>query len=322
MYVVSEAAAEALVTMADAIDVIDEVFRALHAGAAEVFPVVAGQGSDAGNSFAIKSGLIRSKHLPGMKVGTYWPSNRARGLASHGSTTVLLDDATGQLRAIVAATHLTALRTAAADGVAVRKLARRNARTVAIVGAGHQAWYDLLAVRAVRPIERVNVWSRTPEAAARFAERVARELNLASEVLPIEQAVNEADIVVTATASRQALVMQEWVRPGTHISAMGADAKGKQELDIGLIQRATCFADVPAQSVSIGEYQSAIRSGVLLAERIRPLGAVLCDAVAGRDSDEEITLFDSSGMALQDLAIGEFALAAALRSQIAVEVAL
>jgi ornithine cyclodeaminase len=320
MYVVSEAVAQALVTMADAIEVIDEVFRALHAGTAEVFPVVAGHGSDPGNGFAIKSGLIRSKRLPGMKVGTYWPSNRTRGLASHGSTTVLLDDATGTVRAIVAATHLTALRTAAADGVAVRKLARKDARSVAIIGAGHQAWYDLLAVCAVRQIESVYVWSRMSETASQFAERVQQQLKLACEALPIDRAVRQADIVVTATASRQALVMNEWVRPGTHVSAMGADAPGKQELDVELIARATCFADVPAQSTSIGELQSAVRAGVLRPELIRPLGAVLCEALAGRGSEDEITVFDSSGMALQDLAIAEFALAAALRSGAAVEV--
>jgi alanine dehydrogenase len=306
--IVSEAAAQRLVTMKAAIAVVEDVFRALHENEAEVFPVVLGHGSDPSSSFGMKSGLIRSLGLVGLKVGTYWPANRAKGIKSHGSTTLFLDDETGAPRALVSASYLTALRTAAADGVAVKHLSRPDAKTLALIGAGHQAWYELLAIREVRPIEQVYVWNRSPAAAEAFAARITSTLGLRAESTTAERATRSADIVVTVTAARQALVDDAWVRPGTHVSAMGADARGKQELDPAIFKRAHAFADVVEQAVTIGECQHAVASGILARNAITAIGAVIAGASPGRRSRDQITVFDSSGMALQDLAIGALAL--------------
>ena len=310
MQFVSEDVASKVVSMADAIAAIEAMFRDYGRDMAEVFPVAQGHGPGAGTSFSIKSGLIRTSRVVGLKVGSYWPENRARGLTAHASTTLLLDPETGYPKALVAASHLTSLRTAASDAVAVRQLARVDSRTLALVGAGHQAWFELLAVREVRPIETVLVANRSPQAAENFARRIREELGLHAEATAMREAVAKADIIVTVTAARAALFEAGWVRPGTHVSAMGADGPGKQELDPALVAASSLFADVVRQSVTIGEYEAAHKAGLIDADRITPIGAVL-NGAPGRTSPEQVTVYDSSGMALQDLAICSLALAKA-----------
>ena len=310
MQFVSEEVAAQVVSVADAIEAIDAMFREYGQGLAEVFPVVQGHGPDPGTSFSIKSGLIQGSRKVGLKVGSYWPDNRAQGLKAHASTTLLLDPETGFPKALVSASHLTSLRTAASDAVAVRLLARTDSRTLALLGAGHQAWFELLAIREVRPIDRVLVANRSTLAGEAFARRIRAELGLAAEAVPVRKAVSAADIIATVTAAREPLFRAEWVQPGTHISAMGADQVGKQELDPGLIASASLFADVVQQSVSIGEYQTAFKEGRIGMDRITPIGAVL-NGAPGRTSDAQITVYDSSGMALQDIAICSLALSKA-----------
>jgi ornithine cyclodeaminase len=140
-----------------------------------------------------------------------------------------------------------------------------------------------------------------------FAARVREELKVEAQAAPIEVAVRRADIVVTATASRAALVVAEWVRPGTHISAMGADAPGKQELDINLTASATLVADRVAQSLTIGEFAAAGRAGRIREEDISTLGAVILGKTAPL-RDDAVRIFDSSGTAIQDLAIAALAI--------------
>ncbi len=310
MQFVSEDVASKVVSMADAIAAIEAMFRDYGRDMAEVFPVAQGHGPGAGTSFSIKSGLIRTSRVVGLKVGSYWPENRARGLTAHASTTLLLDPETGYPKALVAASHLTSLRTSASDAVAVRQLARVDSRILALVGAGHQAWFELLAVREVRPIETVLVSNRSSLAAENFARRIREELGLHAEATAMREAVAKADIIVTVTAARAALFEAGWVRPGTHVSAMGADGPGKQELDPALVAASSLFADVVRQSVTIGEYEAAHKAGLIDADRITPIGAVL-NGAPGRTSPEQVTVYDSSGMALQDLAICSLALAKA-----------
>ena len=307
MYFVSEDVAKQVVAMPDAIAAIETMFRDYGQGQADVFPVVMGQGPHAGTFFSMKAGRMQARGVVGLKVGSYWPDNRAQGRPAHSSSTLLLDPDTGYAHALVAASYLTALRTAAADAVAVRWLARENSSVLALVGAGHQAWFELLAVREVRPIQQVCVANRCPETARSFARRIGHELGLAAQAMPVEQAVAQADIIVTVTAARQALFPAHLVRPGTHISAMGADNTGKQELDPALVASARLFADVVQQSCSVGEYEAAFQAGCIQPEQITTLSAVLHGA-PGRRSADDITIFDSSGMALQDLAICALAL--------------
>lgn len=213
------------------------------------------------------------------------------------------------------------MRTAAIDGVATRALARSRPSCVALVGAGHQAWYELLALREVLPITKVSVWNRGPGAAQAFARRAREELSLEAEATSLGAAARQADIIVTATAATGPLFPADWVRPGTHISAMGADARGKHELDPALVARSVRVADDVKQSLTIGEFEAAHLAGLIRPEDVESLGAVLDRQGRGRQGDDDITVFDSSGTALQDLAVAELALKAALRSGRAVQLA-
>lgn len=311
MLYVSEETAISVVTMADAIKAIEEVFCDIGRGEAKVFPVVMGHGPRQGTSFSMKSGLLTNRGVVGLKVGSYWPDNRKQGQKAHASTTLLLDPDTGYARALVGASHMTALRTAAADAVAVRHLSRHDSSTLAIFGAGHQAWYELLAICEVRKIEKVFIINRSKETAEAFARRIREDLSIEAAAAEAPEALQQADIIVTVTAAHEALFPAGLVRAGAHISAMGADGEGKQELDPALLAKAELFADVVQQSITVGEYEKAFKTGMIDKERITPLGAVL-NGQTGRASDQQITVFDSSGMALQDIAICALALEKAL----------
>lgn len=286
----SEKESAALVDDELALAAAREAFLAAATGS--TFPVVIGHSSAPGTRFSLKSGSAGD--LVGVKVGSFWPGNV--DLPRHGSTIVLLDPATGRLAAVVEAAAANGYRTAAADALAVSALARADARTLTVIGTGHQALYEVRAVSRVRPVERVLVVGRREEAARAFAEEVTAVTGLPAEPVGAEAGVSAADVLVTATTSREALFDASWVRPGTHVSAMGADGPGKQELPVELYGRASLFCDLPQQSSSIGEFQHTSAVPV-------PLGAVLAGEAPGRTSDEDVTVFDSSGFALQDLTL-------------------
>ena len=295
MIVIDEEQSRALLDRAEVAEAVAQAFVALYSGGAELFPVAHGRGPKEGSSFSMKAGQIAPLGSVGLKVGSYWPSNELKGSANHRSAVILLDPETGIIRALVCTSYLNGLRTAAANGLAVRALARQDAKTLGIIGAGHQARFEALAVCAERRIEAIRIWSR----AAANAERLAREL--AGEIgIPVCSAAIDtvcgSDIVVTVTPSRSPLVQWEWIRPGSHISAMGADQSGKRELTRPYPRDVRLFADYPAQSVLIGEFQG-------LHPEPLPLGAVLGGSQPGRLRANDITVFDSSGLAIQDLAV-------------------
>ncbi|MEV6716658.1 ornithine cyclodeaminase family protein [Lentzea sp. NPDC051208] len=288
---ISEAESAALVDDELALEAAREAFLAALTGS--TFPVVIGHSSAPNTRFTLKSGSAGG--LAGVKIGSFWPDNT--DLPRHSSTIVLLDPATGRLSAVVEAAAANAYRTAAADALAVDALARADSRTLTVVGTGHQALHEVRAVSRVRPIERVLVVGRRADAAREFAAAVTARTGLPAEPAGAEAGVAAADVLVTATTARQALFDASWVAPGTHISAMGADGPGKQELPVALYGRASLFCDLPDQSRAIGEFQHA--------GSVTPvaLGAVLAGDAPGRTSPEEITVFDSSGFALQDLTL-------------------
>ena len=238
---------------------------------------------DPTNRFSIKSGW--SAELTGVKVGSFWSGNPAIGLPRHNSTIVLLDQRTGRLRAVIEAGKVNAYRTAAADAVAADLLARKDARTLAVFGSGNQAGYEIAALARIRPIEEVLVVSRPSERLDAFVEQVA-QTGLNARAVSAEEAVQAADIVVTATPSREPLFDARWVRPGTHVVSMGSDGPGKHELPTELYSRASLFCDLLPQSVEIGDFQHArraIEAGTLMVTQI---GDVIEGRAPGRRSDE------------------------------------
>lgn len=296
---------------------IERAFIALDAGQSEVFEVVRGRGGGRDHFFGVKSARDGSVPILGLKAGSYAPENHSRGLAAHTSTTLLIDDLTGAPIALVEANHLNGLRTSAANALSVRALAREDAATLGIIGIGGQAVFEALAVAHVRPIRRILAVGSSPERREAFRSAVSEQVKATIEFTDAETASREADVLVTVTPSREPLVRSEWVKPGTHISAMGADNVGKQELDVELFRRASFWVDHPPQAVRIGETQHAFAAGLVTVEglRERTLGRLLSSPTAYARRADEITLFDSSGIAVQDLAAAQAAVQCVLTAK-------
>ncbi|TGD44850.1 ornithine cyclodeaminase family protein [Pseudotabrizicola sediminis] len=304
MRIVPEALIAGLVSPEDAFAAVEAVFAAMSRGEAYNFDVVR-EALGEGRQYGFKSGLDRAGGQLGVKAGGYFPGNAARGIINHQSTVFLFDPETGRPTAMVGGGLLTALRTAAASAISIDRLARRDARVLGMVGAGHQAGFQLRAAARVRQFDRVIGWNLHPEMLDRLGA-IAAELGLPFEAVPLER-MAEADVIVTITSSPAASLLEAHVSPGTHLACMGTDTKGKQEVEPALLGRASVFTDEIAQSVSIGEAQHAVAAGLLDATAITPLGDVITGAHPGRRSGDEITLFDGTGVGLQDLAVAAMA---------------
>lgn len=277
--------------------------RALLAAVAEdshAFPAVVGHGSDPRNRFTVKSAATGA--AAGVKIGTYWPDNDP--LPRHNSVVLLFDQEAGRVGAVVEAGAANAYRTAAADAVAADVLARPDARSLAVFGTGPQAFHECTALARVRDLEVVHVVGRDADKAVAFAHRLG-ERGLNAVPSSPERACRAADLVVTATTARAPLFDAAWIRPGTHVASMGSDARGKQELPPALLTEGNLFCDWPEQAVVLGESQHA-PAGV----RPTAIGHVLAGNAPGRRSPEQVTVFDSSGIALQDLHLALALLAA------------
>lgn len=294
MIVVSEDEAASLVDEELALDAARQAFLA--SVNAVSFPPVIGHGSDPGNRFTIKAAA--SPTSAGVKIGSYWPGNRERGIPRHSSLILLFDQRVGRIGAVIEAGIANAYRTAAADALAVQTLAREDARVVGVFGTGNQSYFECRAICRVRDIDEILVVGRTPESSAQLVERL-RESGIDARAETAETTCAHADIIVTTTTSRAPLFEANWITAGTHVSCMGSDARGKQELPPELFARSRLFCDLEEQSLTIGEFQHYHGD-----EPPVPLGAVLAGSTPGRRTPDDITVFDSSGIGLQDLTLG------------------
>jgi alanine dehydrogenase len=220
-------------------------------------------------------------------------------------TLTLFDPETGFPLAIMDATAITRMRTGAAAGIAVKHLAREDVQVLAIIGAGNQAFTQLEAVLAVRPgIREVVVFDLDDHRAATFASQAAARFDLITKVArSAEEAVTTADVLTTITPAREPVVKASWIKPGTHINAIGADGAGKQELDAAVLKGARIIIDDFEQATHSGEINVPLAQGLIGVEQIAAeLGQVVAGLKVGRERADQITLFDSTGLALQDLA--------------------
>lgn len=320
MFYVSEGAVRQTVSQAAVTTAVEAVFVSLAAQRAGNFPVVRQALGHADAVFGFKSGFDQDPLTLGVKAGGLWPGNRARGLANHQSTIVLFDPDSGSPLALVRGTFLTALRTAAASALSIRALARSDARVLGVLGAGGQAEWQIRAALEERPFEQVLVYDHRAANAEALCDRLSA-LPPTISVAPAQRAVQECDVLITVTPSREPIVRSGWVAPGTHIACMGADTVGKQELETALVAQASLYGDVAEQAVALGECQHAAAAGLIDASAIVTLGAVLSGAHPGRRSDRDVTLFDSTGMGLQDLAAARLALESARAAGLATELA-
>ncbi len=309
MLIVPEALIAELVSPEDAFSAVEAAFAAMARGEAYNFPVVR-EALGEGRQYGFKSGLDRAGSVLGVKAGGYFPGNAAKGIINHQSTVFLFDPETGRPTAMVGGGLLTALRTAAASAISIDQLARHDARVLGIIGAGHQAGFQLRAAARVRQFDRVIAWNLHPEMLPKLGA-VAAELGLPFAAVDLPR-MQEAEVIITITSSPAASLMAAHVSPGTHLACMGTDTKGKQEAEPALVAGATVFTDEVAQSVSIGEAQHAVAAGLLREDQITPLGMVLTGKHPGRRSSGEVTLFDGTGVGLQDLAVAAVAVRRAL----------
>ncbi len=305
MKIIHEAQAAELASAALAFEAVKAAFIALADGSASVLPVVMSSGSREGAGWGIKSGSVKALDIFGAKIGAYWAGNEKLGLPCHSSTVLLLDAQTGKVAYAVEADRLNGWRTAAADAVAASVLARPDSRTLSMIGAGHQAEYEVRSLCECPglKIEKVLIASRSRERAAALVAAVKPVVHAAVQAASIEEACREADILVTVTPSRAALFDARLIKPGTHVAAMGSDSKGKQEIPVELLRASSLFADFPQQSRVIGEFQHVAAELDSGSKHMTAIGDVLRGAAKGRQGRDEITVFDSSGVSIQDLLV-------------------
>jgi ornithine cyclodeaminase/alanine dehydrogenase-like protein (mu-crystallin family) len=249
-------------------------------------------------------GSTHAAELLTMKVGQERSGNTDRGLPTTSSWINAFHPLTGELLMICDGTLPTMLRTAAAAAVATRHLARRNARTLTLVGGGQLGRQCLQAVAGVRDFARILVVDARRDVAQSVAETASTELGIPVAAADPEPACRAADVIVTATNSRAPIVLSDWVQPGTHLSCMGADLFEKIECEMALLPRCRLFADVVEHATARGEVSQAIQLELLPRECFAgTLGQVINGTLPGRRSDDEITLFDGVGIGIQDTTI-------------------
>jgi ornithine cyclodeaminase/alanine dehydrogenase-like protein (mu-crystallin family) len=238
-----------------------------------------------------------------LKTICLFPDNPTRGLDAHQGTVTLFSGETGQMRALMNASAITAIRTAAVSAVATRLLAREDASELAILGSGVQGRSHVEALRAVKLWERIRIASRTHAHAQALAEETGAEA-----VESVEEAVRGADVVVTATSSREPVLRHEWLKPGAHVNAVGSSIPTTRELDTATIVAGSLFVDRRESTVNeAGDYLFPLQEGAIGPDHIRAeIGEILTGEHPGRTAPDELTVFKSLGLAVEDLAAAEY----------------
>ena len=245
----------------------------------------------------------------GTKLITVFPGNHGTELDSHQGAVLLIDGERGSVLAMMDAASITAIRTAAVSAVATKLLARQDVATLTVVGAGVQGRTHIDAMLVARPFKRVHVWSRNADHAAALARDAASRHTVSIEpVTNLEAAVHAADVVCTVTAAREPVLRGGWLKPGVHINAVGASIPTARELDTEAVKRSAVFVDRRESALTeAGDILIPMKEGAISATHIRAeIGELLIGTATGRESDFEITLFKSLGLAIEDLASAHY----------------
>lgn len=267
----------------------------------------------------IKSGFVEDFNLIGTKIASGYYDNHKLGLPPGMAIIVLLDLKTSMPLAIMDGSYITAYRTGAAGAVAASVLARKESSKIGVIGAGTQARMQVLALKELFKLKEIRVWDRDEKRASGYVTEMSNLLGIEVKSLSDRKdVVSGSDIVVTVTASREPLVEVEWIEKGMHINAIGADGPGKQEHDPAIVKLANkVVVDSLSQCRRIGEIQHAISQGLISDDDVyTEIGEILLGKKAGRESDDEITFFDSTGLAAQDIAAANVVLKAAREKEL------
>ena len=325
IFVLSEEDTRQLLELEEVIEAIENVYKEKSSGSGKVFPLVFHEFEKGAADMDIKSGTLDKMGVYGLKLVSWFGNNPSKGLPSLSGIVMLFDSSTGLPIGTISAEHMTGMRTGAAGAIGAKYLARNNSEVMLMVGSGHQASYQIRAMQTViKGLKKVFVYDPINfESAKGFISKFEYKLD-SIEYIPVqdlETSVANSDIIVTATPSKKPLIMKEWVKAGTHFSCMGSDMSGKQEIDENILKSARLFTDDILQSVSVGEFEVGINNGTITKEDIIcEIGDVLNGEYYGRTSDNDITVFDSTGIGLQDIAAGYIAIQKAKKINIGTEV--
>jgi alanine dehydrogenase len=293
-----------LLSLRECIAAVESAFR-LHADGRTLGPGVLGVPAPRGGFHVKAAGLVGQRSYFAAKTNANFPDNPHRfGLPTIRGTVVLADADTGEPLAMMDSASVTTLRTGAATAVAAKFLARGDSRFASVVGCGAQGEIQLAAIAAVLPLQHVWVFDTERSRAESLAARARTDLGIQVEAgTDLRAALRASDLCVTCTPSRRAFVSRDAVAPGTFIAAVGADNHGKQELEPALLASSTVVVDVLEQCAEIGELQHVLAGGLMTRDQVHAeLGDVVTGRRPGRTDAAEITIFDSSGTALQDVA--------------------
>jgi len=302
--------------MKDAIDAVRVAYSAYAKGRVQMPAVQHLDVQKYNGEVDIKSGFVEDFRLIGTKIASGFYDNVKKGLPPGIAIIVLLDLETSIPLAIMDGSHITAYRTGAAGAVAASVLAKKSSTHVGVLGAGTQGRMQLIALKELFDIEHAKVWDIEPNMVRRYVDEMSNALSIDIQAVDRpEKLVADADILVTATPSRKALIPVSVVHDGLHINAIGADGPGKQELDPQIMVRASkIVVDSLSQCIHIGEIQHAIRQGLIRKDDVHAeIGEILNGDKLGRENDSELTVFDATGISAQDIAAAKMVLDEAKR---------
>ena len=307
--ILDQAAVAASLPMGECIDVMADALATLARGDAVLPLRQVMRLPDGRSAFAVMPAYLSAPRAIGAKVISVFPDNHGTALDSHQGAVLLFEAEHGSLIAVMEASTITAIRTAAVSGVATRLLARSDASDLALLGTGVQARTHLEAMCAVRPVRRARVWSRNMGTVRAFAERESRRLGLEVEpAASARDAVAGASIVCTVTSSREPVLAGEWLAGGAHVNAVGASLPFARELDTTAVVRGRLYVDRRESALNeAGDFLIPKREGAVDDDHIvGELGDVLLGRVPGRRNDDEVTIFKSLGLAVEDVAAAAF----------------
>ena len=316
----------------ETIDAVKNVYKLKSEGKAVIWPLVNYEFVDEHAAMDIRSGYIKGEQLHGLKMLNNFPENREKGLPPFNGIMMVYDSNTGLPIGIMDASYVTCMRTGAAGALGVDLLARKDAKVLTILGAGKQAPFQIAATLTVRPeIEKVFVVDPlSMEAAEAFVQNIGELLRNdfdidASKVefkaANAEEAVRESDAIITVTPSRKPIIKKEWLKPGTHLSCLGSDMETKQEIESSISSDARIFTDDKAQCIRVGEIEIPIKEGVITEDDIAgEIGDVIAGTIEGRQNDEQITIYDATGLYILDLVTAKAAIMRAKEKGIGIEV--
>lgn len=293
-----------LIRMDEVIGTVEEAYKAFNSGQVNQPPYTCIHLPPPRGEIDFKLSHCEANEIISMKASSGgFPNNLAEHGVPSGMGTVLLFDArTCALVCVMDGSLLTGLRTGAAGAVSVKVLARQNARKITSIGTGNQARMQIRAIHEVMKIEEIHAWDHHPENLARYKADIEREFGIPVVMASsMQAAVEQADILITTTRGKGALVEAAWIQPGTHIVAMGTDTYGKQELEPEIFRHAKIVNDSTAQCIEKGETWHPLNQNIITQADIHAeIGEILLGQKPGRETDQEITIFDSTGMAIQD----------------------